>query len=83
MSTEQQVIEILQRVLSLGARARDWTGDTRLLGSLPELDSMAVVSVLTAFEDELGIAVDDNDVGSETFETVGTLTSFVDAKRGG
>ena len=54
--------------------------DTRLLGSLPEFDSMAVVSVLTAIEDHFGITVDDDEVDGSLFETVGSLCQFVENK---
>ena len=54
--------------------------DTRLLGSLPEFDSMAVVSVLTAIEDHFGITVDDDEVDGSIFETVGSLCQFVENK---
>ena len=56
--------------------------ETRLLGSLPEFDSMAVVSVLTAIEDHFGIAVDDDEIDGAMFETVGSLCQFVASKLG-
>ncbi|MCB1728823.1 MAG: acyl carrier protein, partial [Gammaproteobacteria bacterium] len=48
--------------------------------SIPEFDSMAVVSVITALEDQLGIIVEDDDISGETFETLGNLTQFVQSK---
>ena len=56
------------------------TRDTLLFGSLPELDSMAVATVLTALEDRFGILIDDDEVSGELFESVGTLANFVAAK---
>lgn len=53
---------------------------TALLGSVPELDSMAVVGVLTAIEDELGIEIADDEVSAETFATFGSLLDFVRSK---
>ena len=47
---------------------------------LPEFDSMAVVSVITALEDQLGIFVEDDDITGETFETLGNLTAFIQTK---
>ncbi len=41
---------------------------------------MAVVSVLTAVEENLGIAVDDDEISAETFETFGSLCGFVEEK---
>jgi len=54
--------------------------DTELLGNVPELDSMAVVGVLTAIEDELGIEIADDEIGAETFATFGSLVDFVRSK---
>ncbi|MET0844476.1 MAG: phosphopantetheine-binding protein, partial [Mycetocola sp.] len=44
------------------------------------LDSFGVVQLVTSIEDRFDITVDDDEFGAEIFETVGTLTEFVDAK---
>jgi acyl carrier protein len=80
MSDIASIREILRQTLQLGPRADALGAETPLLGSLPELDSMAVVAVLTALEDQYGIAIDDGDVSAQVFETVGTLAEFVDSK---
>lgn len=78
---EQQVKTILGEVLSLSDAARDALApDSALLGSIPELDSMAVVHLITALEDQFGIVVDDDEISATTFETLGTLTAFVAQK---
>jgi acyl carrier protein len=56
------------------------TAATPLLGAIPELDSMAVVSLITALEEQFGIAVDDDEIGAATFETLGSLAAFVEQK---
>jgi acyl carrier protein len=53
---------------------------TQLLGGLPEFDSMAVVSVVTALEEFYGFAFDDDEIRGEAFETVGTLAALVQSK---
>jgi acyl carrier protein len=78
--TLAEVRVVLADVLQLGERAKNLTASTPLLGSIPEFDSMAVVSVLTALEEHFGFAVHDDEISAEVFETVGTLTSFVDQK---
>lgn len=80
MSSLDQVRDILDSALSLNGRAQSFDRDTVLLGDLPELDSMAVVSILTSLEEQLGIVIDDEDVSAETFESLGTLADFVDSK---
>jgi len=80
MSEMNTVLEILSSTLQLGERAATFTESTPLLGSIPELDSMAVVAMLTTVEEHYGIVIEDDDVSAETFETLGSLTSFIEAK---
>ena len=81
MDTTGEVLRILDEVLSLGGRSAAFTRDTHLVGALPEFDSMAVVSLITALEQQLGIVIDDDDLDGQTFATVGALADFVSAKR--
>lgn len=80
MATFEQVRQIVGDVLQLGDRTMALEPNTALLGNIPEFDSMAVVGVITALEDQLGIYVEDDDITGETFETLGNLTAFVQAK---
>ena len=80
MATIDNVRNILKDVLQLGPRADDLQDTTSLFGSIPEFDSVAVVTVLTALEDRFGIMIEDDEISAETFETVGNLTRFVDTK---
>ena len=83
MDVLSEVRSVLDDILSLGGRAAAFTRETCLLGAIPELDSMAVVSLITSMEDQLGIVVDDDDIDGATFATVGSLTDFVSAKLAG
>jgi acyl carrier protein len=75
--------EILRDTLQLGTRADALSADAPLLGAIPELDSMAVVAVLTALEERCGIAIDDGEISADIFATVGSLAEFVDRKVAG
>lgn len=77
MSSLQDLIGLLRDTLQLGERARGFSDTTPLLGHVPELDSLAVVNVLTALEERFGITVADDEISADTFETVGTLHSFL------
>jgi len=77
-----QVKTILIDVLGLGDAGRGLDADSPLLGSLPELDSMAVVSLIAALEERFDIAIDDDEISASTFETLGSLAAFVARKRG-
>jgi acyl carrier protein len=79
---QDDIRSVLADTLQLGARAQALTADSALLGSLPELDSMAVVAVITALEERFGIVVDDDEITADTFATLGTLTAFVTDKVG-
>lgn len=78
----QELVQILRDVLRLGARADRMDASTPLLGGLPEFDSMAVVSVVTALEEHFGFAFDDDEIRGEAFETVGSLAALVETKLG-
>lgn len=80
MDVMQEVVRMLDEVLSLNGRSAAFTADTPLLGAIPELDSMAVVGLITGIEERFGVVVDDDDVDGNTFASVGSLTDFVQAK---
>ena len=54
--------------------------DTGLLGAIAEFDSMSVVTVLTELEEQFGFEVDDDEISADTFESVGTLLTYLQAK---
>lgn len=75
---------VLRDVLGLDeARVAAFDADTGLFGHLPELDSMAVVSLLTEIEDRLDIVLEDDEIDGDLLETYGSLLAFVIAKRKG
>ena len=80
MDTQTQVLRILDEVLSLGGRALKFDAATPLLGAIPELDSMAVVTLITTLEERFGISIDDDEISGDTFATVNSLNALVTAK---
>lgn len=80
-STIEDVKAVLVSVLGIEERAASIDADTELLGSLPELDSMAVLELVAALEQKFGVTIDDDDVTAEVFETLGTLAALVDKLR--
>ena len=73
----QTVKQVLRDILGLSeARAAALTDESGLFGTLPELDSMAVMGLLTELEDRLGILIDDEDVDGDMLLTFGALTRF-------
>ena len=82
MDIKQEVLAVIDEVLSLGGRAAGFALDTPLLGAIPELDSMAVVGLLNLLEERFGIVVEDDEIDGATFATVGSLVEFVESKLG-
>ncbi|MCC6193665.1 MAG: acyl carrier protein [Burkholderiales bacterium] len=80
LEPQDVVRSVLRDVLSLGPRADRLDAHSPLLGAVPELDSMAVASVIAAIEDRLGITIDDDEISGATFATFGSLVDFVAAK---
>lgn len=80
LDIKNEVLAVIDDVLSLGGRAASFELDTPLLGAVPELDSMAVVGLLNLLEERFDFIVEDDEVDGSTFATVGTLVEFVEAK---
>lgn len=80
MVTLEEVKSIVAQVLQLGEQIQDFDRDSGLLGSVPEFDSMAVVSVIAALEENFDFMVDDDEVSADIFETMGALLDFVNQK---
>jgi acyl carrier protein len=80
MDIQNEVLAILDEVLSLEGRSRALTRESALLGAVPELDSMAVVALITSMEERFGFIVGDDEIDGSAFATVGTLSDFVQGK---
>ncbi|WP_348683049.1 acyl carrier protein [Acidovorax soli] len=78
MNLTEQVLHVLDNALSLRGRTAGFTRDTPLLGALPELDSMAVLALLTGLENHFGITFNDDDLRGTVFATVGSLSALVE-----
>ena len=79
--TLDAVRSVLIDTLELAHQPSDLQRDTVLFGALPELDSFGVVQLVAELEQRFDITIDDDEFGADLFETVGSLTDFVDAKR--
>jgi len=80
LNTEKEVLSLLDEILSLNGRSAEFSVNTPLLGAIPELDSMAVVALITGLEERFGFMVDDDEIEGSTFATVGSLIEFVESK---
>jgi acyl carrier protein len=81
-ATLNEVKSVLVTTLGIEDRAASIDASTELFGGIPELDSLAVLELVTAIEDKFGITIEDEEFGGEIFETLGSLTEFVESKKG-
>ena len=80
MNAQKEVVLVLREVLNLRERTEAFSENTPLLGSLPELDSIAIVSIITTLEERFDFVIEDDELDGATFQTVGTLSEFVAKK---
>ena len=79
--TLDRVKVVIVKTLGIQDRAHTLEASTELFGSLPELDSMAVVTLAVNLEREFDFEIDDEDFTGEVFETIGTLAEFVEQNK--
>ena len=68
---------LIGEILQLGDRVQAFGPETPLMGSIPEFDSMAVLTLIHALEQQFGIRIAYDEISAETFETVGKVYDFV------
>lgn len=83
-TTQVSTTHVLAEVLAelLGGAPERYTPDTELFGSLPELDSLALVELITVIEERFGFELDEEDITAEVFGTVESLAAHIDACSG-
>ncbi|MEA2177504.1 MAG: acyl carrier protein [Solirubrobacteraceae bacterium] len=74
------VKDVVVTTLGVEERADAIHAETELLGSLPELDSMAVLMLVHDLEERFDIVVEDEDLSADVFATLRSLAAFVDRK---
>lgn len=72
--------DLIKSCLQQGDNVNEFTRDTQLLGAFPELNSLTIMTMITALEEELDCEIADEELSAEIFETVGTLAQFIETK---
>ena len=80
MNVRDEVVRVLDSALGLEGRAAGFPDAMPLMGNLPTLDSMAVVTIIGSLEERFGISIEDDDIDGSTFATLGSLVDFVSNK---
>jgi acyl carrier protein len=81
LDVQKEVVAVVESVLDLRGRGTLNTS-SRLLGHVPELDSMAVATLITSLEERFGFTIADDEIDGSAFQTIGTLVEFVNGKLG-
>lgn len=79
---EAEISALLATTLGLPVGAIPAQPQTAVLGAIPELDSMSVVTFLINLEEQYGILINDDEVDAAVFQTVGSLALFLQSKLG-
>lgn len=79
-ATLEAVKATIVKTLGIDDRATSLTATTPLFGSMPELDSLAVLQLATSLEKQFSFEIDGSEFTGEIFETIGSLAEFVQAK---
>lgn len=77
-ATFEEVKSIVVQTLGIEDQAPNLRSSTRLLGNIPEFDSMAVVELICALEQHFQIDIDGEELTAEVFETLGDLSAFIE-----
>lgn len=80
MNITSEIQATFDEVLNLGGATANWTDETPLLGALPELDSLAVTSIMLALEDRFAIIFAEDELEVDSFASVGALRRLVEKK---
>lgn len=86
MNVSQDILDrvkvVVVKTLGIQDRAHALDSSTELFGSMPELDSMTVVTLSVNLEREFDFEIDDEDFTGEVFDTIGSLAEFVEQNKG-
>ena len=79
---DRKVIQDIKKVIinsvGSGVPIDSLTEDFPLVGNI--LDSMAITNLILALEEHFDFIFDDDELSAEVFETVGSLTDFINQK---
>ncbi len=77
----ETILNILSEKIMFGVKYDERiNADTALLSSGVGLDSVAVLQLIAAIEDQFGVFFDDTDLSIELFKNVGSLSKAVQQK---
>ena len=75
-----EALDLAKKVIAtnLQLEVEQLTADTEILGNFPQFNSLTIVGVIGSIEDELDCVIDDEDITTDIFVTVGDLAEFIE-----
>ena len=80
MVEHKDIARLLENVTGNVRLADELTSESRLLGVIPELDSVSVVHLIVALEKRYSFQWHDDEVDESIFHSLGSLAEFVQLK---
>jgi acyl carrier protein len=75
-------LEIAVKILAtnLQLERSELSSETEIVGNFPEFNSLTIVNIMNSIEEEVDCVIEDDEINTEIFETVGALAQFIDSK---
>ena len=83
MPTIEQVLAVLAKSVPIPEDMEAMGEHAPLLGAIPELDSLAITSIIMDLEKTFGIGFEADELDAQVFNTVGTLRDLIVLKMAG
>lgn len=77
---EEIIKQLVVEIFELGAPAAEIDSKESLFGGDLAMDSFATLEIVTALEEEFGIAVEDDEITVELFDSIDSLSIYVTEK---
>jgi len=77
-----QAVALAKKVIAVNLQLEldQLSADTEILGNFPQFNSLTIVGVIGSIEDELDCVIDDEEINTEIFATVGDLAVFIQSR---
>lgn len=75
-------LELARKIIAnnLQLERENLQSETKLAGNFPEFNSLTIAGIIESIEDELDCVVDDGEISTDIFATVGDLANFIERK---
>lgn len=77
-----QALDLAKKVIAVNLQLEldQLSADTEILGNFPQFNSLTIVGVIGSIEDELDCVIDDEEINTDIFATVGDLAAFIQSR---